>query len=71
MVWVVDGWKKEVATKQVLLQLAKDEKEYVLSKAYIGLDEGDSTDVACDGFGLDYKDAHLVFDPEKSPKLNY
>jgi hypothetical protein len=59
-----------------LLQVAKDEKECAPSKARICSVEQDSTDV---GFfneeesfdAIDYENAHLAFDPEKSPKFNY
>ena len=68
--------KKKVANKQSLLQIAKDEKEYAPSKARVGLVEEDSIDVAFysdkESFdALDYKNAYLAFDPEKSPKFHY
>ena len=37
-------------------------------KAYKTLDDDDLSDVEFDG--LDYEDAHVAFDPEKSPKLD-
>ena len=68
--------KNKVANKQSLLQIAKDEKEYAPSKARVGLVEEDSTDVAFysdeESFdALDYENAYLAFDPEKSPKFHY
>lgn len=60
--------KKKKASKQALLQLAKDEKEYGRTKACEPEDEEEYDDVSLDG--LDYKVAHKAFDPEKSPKLD-
>lgn len=73
--WDANAWydwwtvaKKKKATKQALIQLAQDEKEYgAQSKAYVCLhDDDDQKEDAFDG--LDYEDAHLEFDLEKSPK---
>ena len=56
---------------------AEDEKEYKATKkpslkqhpkAYKTLDDDDLSDVEFDG--LDYEDAHVAFDQEKSPKLD-
>ncbi|PWA59479.1 hypothetical protein CTI12_AA391260 [Artemisia annua] len=74
--WDVNVWlqwwtaeRKKKATKKALLQVAKDEKEFSRSKAVVAEEEDDSSDVPFDG--LSYKDAHLAFDREKSPKLDH
>ena len=56
--------------------MVKDEKEYAPSNTRVGLVEEDSTDVAFysdeESFdALDYENAYLAFDPEKSPKFHY
>ena len=70
------GWlkKKRQRNKVCSKSLIKDEKEYAPSKGRVCLDEEDSADDTIysdeESFdGLDYENAHLAFDPEKSPKL--
>ena len=65
--WLHDERKKKAAKKAKVL-LAKDEKEFSRAKALVAHEEDDSTDVSLDG--LSYKEAHLAFDREKSPKLD-
>lgn len=69
--------RKKAGKIQSIKQHAEDEKEYKTTKkpslkqhpkAYKTLDDDDLSDVEFDG--LDYEDAHVAFDPEKSPKLN-
>ena len=66
-----------ICQQQSIKQHAEDEKEYKTTKkpslkqhpkAYKTLDDDDLSDVEFDG--LDYEDAHVAFDPEKSPKLD-
>ncbi|PWA66679.1 HEAT repeat-containing protein [Artemisia annua] len=61
---------------QVYCDVVKDEKEYAPSNTRVGFVEEDSTDVAFyideESFdALDYENAYLAFDPEKSPKFHY
>ena len=69
--------RKKAGKTQSIKQHAEDEKEYKATKkpslkqhpkAYKTLDDDDLSDVEFDG--LDYEDAHVAFDPEKSPKLD-
>jgi hypothetical protein len=67
--------RKKEAEKQAFLQLAKDEKEFVPSKKSVASVDEDSTDVGHlsdqDSLdAIDYDNAHLAFDPEKSPKFH-
>ena len=82
----MDRKKNKASLKKASLQLIQDEKEYckdedesgeyeeedVGSKPYVAKvedeKEDDLTNVALDS--LEYKDAHLAFDPEKSPKFD-
>jgi hypothetical protein len=68
--------EKKVANKQSLLQIAKDENEYAPSNARVGLVEENSIDVSFysdkESFdALDYQNAYLAFDLEKSTKFHY
>ena len=65
--WLHDERKKKAAKKAKVL-LAKDEKEFSRGKALVAHEEDESIDVSLDG--LSYKEAHLAFDMEKSPKLD-
>ncbi|PWA82689.1 hypothetical protein CTI12_AA046050 [Artemisia annua] len=54
----------------------KHEREYGTCKASVGLVEEESNDVAKDSDeetfdALDYENAYLAFDPEKSPKIHF
>ncbi|GJU75923.1 hypothetical protein Tco_1272993 [Tanacetum coccineum] len=71
-------WKAEdvkEAYKQSLIALAKDRKKQFVSMSRLNLFEDHPRDASFyseedDSKVLDYKDAHLGFDPEKYPKLN-
>ncbi|GJU75924.1 hypothetical protein Tco_1272994 [Tanacetum coccineum] len=63
------------AYKQCLIDLAKDRKKQFVSMPRLTLFEDHPHDASFyneedDSDVLDYKDAHLGFDPEKYPKLN-
>ncbi|PWA48631.1 hypothetical protein CTI12_AA490020 [Artemisia annua] len=63
-----DDERKKKAAKEAKKLLAKDEKEFSRSKALVVHEEDDFSDVSLDG--LDYEEAHLAFDKEKSPKFH-
>ena len=66
--------RKKAAQKASLLQLAKDEREFKRTKKSVGCFEED--EAPCDSDEeraepIEYKNMHLSFDPEKSPKFNF